>query len=189
MRVSLFLIDGLVLRWSVTILFGISIAGYAYIVLAGRERWIGTVNHLLHQVMSIAMIAMVWPVGMHLPTVGPMIFFLLASAWFVVVAARGSCGVADRVTNGYYALMMAAMGWMYAVMNGNLPGQAGQAPGPGWITTVNGFAAVGFAVAAVCWLYRYVTGRRRTPPPTARLAQLGVLCQMVMAAGIAVMFA
>ena len=31
------------------------------------------------------------------------------------------------MTNHYYAVMMAAMAWMYAVMNGSLPGQL--APG------------------------------------------------------------
>lgn len=202
-----FLIDGLVLRWIVTVLFGIGIAGYAYILVADHERWICTVNHLLHQVMSVAMIAMVWPVGMRLPTFGPMVFFLLAAAWFVVLAWRGSSGIADRMTNGYYAAMMVAMAWMYAVMNGKLLGQNGQharghtgtgSPGldpfgttlqSGLVTTVNGIAAAGFAVAAAYWLYRFIADRRGTLPHTAPLANLGSLCQAAMAAGIAVMFA
>lgn len=201
---SRFLIDDLALRWIDTALFGASIAGYVYVLVAQHGRWTRTVNHLLHQVMSVAMIAMVWPVGINLPAVGLMDFFLLAAVWFVLVAGRVSCGAPDRLTNGYNAVMMAAMAWMYAVMNDSPPGQTGHSPDhnlsapqiswttaePGWITTVNWFAAVGFAVAAVYWLYRYFADRRTNPVPhTARLANLQPLSQAFMAAGIAIMFA
>jgi Ca2+/Na+ antiporter len=214
-----FLIGGLVLRWLVTALFVASIAGYVYILVAQHGRWICTVNHLLHLVMSVAMIAMVWLVEMGLPTVGPMVFFLLAAVWFLVVAYRVSSDISDRVTNGYNAVMMTAMAWMYAVMRGSLPGQqTGQRladqmvsgspgmemggmdmsapelswtpPEPGWITAVNWIAAVGFAVAAVYWLYRYFADRTTKPASrTAHPANLGLLSQGFIAAGIAVMFA
>jgi hypothetical protein len=215
---SHFLIDDPALRWIVTVLFCVSITGYVYVLVAQHRRWICTVNHLLHLVMSVAMIAMVWAVGMDLPAFGPMVFFLLAAVWFLVVACRVSCNNSDRVTNGYYAVMMTAMAWMYAVMDGSLPGQTGQhstdhtvsgSPGmemhgmdmsgpeiswtvsePGWITIVNWIVTVGFAVAAVYWLYRYFADRATNPAPhRARLANLGLLCQAFMAAGIAIMFA
>jgi Ca2+/Na+ antiporter len=217
---SHFLISGLVLRWIVTVLFGVSIAGYVYVLVAQHGRWVCTVNHLLHLVMSVAMIAMVWPIGMGVPTVGSMVFFLLAAVWFLVVVYRVSSDISDRVTNGYNAVMMTAMAWMYAVMRGNLPGQTDQhladqtvsgspgmemggmdmsapelswtPPEPGWITTVNWIAAVGFAVAAVYWLYRYFYFADRATDPashTAKPANLGLLSQAFIAAGIAVMFA
>lgn len=158
---SRFLIDELALRWVVTVLFGLSAAGYVYILVAQHGRWTSAVNHLLHLVMSVAMIVMAWPVGMDFPTVGPMIFFLLAAFWFLLVAGRVSSGTPDRLTNGYNAVMMTAMAWMYAVMNGRLSVQTGHssdqtlsgspwaemrgidtsvhdmswtAPEPGWIT-------------------------------------------------------
>lgn len=210
---SHFLIDNLVLRWIVTALFSVSIAGYMYVLGAQHGKWKSTVNHLLHLVMSVAMIVMAWHAGMALPTVGPMVFFLLAAVWFVFVACRLSSGIPERATNGYYAVMMAAMAWMYAVMNGRLPGQTGRssdhtlsgwpdpempmemsAPemsgtAPGWITTVNWIAAVGFAVAALHWLHRYFAEPRTNPPArAAQLAHVVMLCQAFMAAGVTTMF-
>jgi DNA-binding FrmR family transcriptional regulator len=70
--------------------FGVSIATYVYILVAQHDRQTSTVNHLLHLTMSAAMILMGWRVEMNLPTVGPMIFFLLAGVWFVCVAGRVS---------------------------------------------------------------------------------------------------
>jgi hypothetical protein len=221
--VSHILIGDLTLRWIVTILFGVSIATYVYILVAQHDRQTSTVNHLLHLTMSAAMIVMAWRVGVNLPTVGPMIFFLLAGVWFVRVAGRVSSATRDRLTNYYYAVKMAAMAWMYAVMNGSLPGQTGHSPdhalsgslamnmsgmdmsmsgmempahemsptlpGPGWITTVNWIAALGFAVVALYWPCRCFAGRRMNPVPhAAQLARLEPLYQAFTAAGTAVMF-
>src|SRR5271156_1226636 len=69
--------------------------------------------------MSVAMALMAWPWGAELPTTGPMVFFLLAALWFAVVALTGA-GAGHRVINGYHCLMMLAMAWMYALMNGQL---------------------------------------------------------------------
>lgn len=214
---SSFLIDDLALRWIVTALFGVSIAGYVYILVAQHGRRTSIVEHLLHLAMSLAMIVMAWPVGMGLPTGGPIVVFLLAALWFVGVAGRVCASTRDRLTNGYYAVMMTAMAWMYLVMNGSLPRQTDHSPGhtpsgspdvempgmdmsapetswaatePGWITAVNWIATGGFAVAAVWWLYRYFADRRTNPVPhTAQPAHLVLLCQGFMAVGIAIMFA
>ena len=72
---------------------------------------------MLHIVMSAAMLVMAWPMGARLPTVGPMVFFMLAAAWYVamVILADARPG---RVANVYHVFMMSAMAWMYAVMNG-----------------------------------------------------------------------
>jgi len=40
---------------------------------------------LLHLIMSVAMVVMAWPWGATLPTIGPLVFFLLATVWFVVL--------------------------------------------------------------------------------------------------------
>lgn len=214
---SRFVIDDLALRWIVTVLFAASIAGYGCILAAQHNRWTCTVNHLLHLAMAAAMIVMAWPAGMGLPVVGPMVFFLLAAGWFVLAPGRVFSGIADRLINSYHAMKMTAMAWMYAVMSGHLPGQTchsadhaiSGSPGmhmaemnmpvsemsstasePGWITTVNSIAAVGFAIAALYWLYRYVAERRSNAVShRAQLVVLGPLCQALMAAGAALMFA
>jgi hypothetical protein len=214
---SRILIGDLALRWIVVTLFGISIAAYVHILVAQHGRWTSTINHLLHLTMSAAMILMVWRVGQNLPVVGPLTFCLLAGAWFVRVAIRVSATSGERLTNGYYAVMVAAMAWMYASMHGSLPGYScpspGHAesasrvmnmsgmemstqgmppsvPGPEWITTVNWIATLGFAVVAVYWPYHYFTNRRANPVPHAtQLARVELLHQTTTAAGAALMFA
>lgn len=201
------------LRWIVTVLFGASIATYGYILLARRGRWTSTVNHLLHLAMSAAMILMAWGVAMSLPTIGPIIFFLLAGAWFVGAAGRMSSPARDRLTNGYSAVMMAAMAWMFIAMNSGLSSRLGHssdhaaaaidmsamdmpahemspaAPATEWIDTVNTIAALGFAVVAMYWACRYLANRRvHAVPETSRLAHLEPLYQACTAAGTALMF-
>lgn len=211
------LIDDLALRWIVTMLFGVSIAIYVYILVAQHDRWMSTVNHLLHLTMSAAMILMVWRVGLNLPTVGPLACCLLAGAWFVRVAIRMSATTFERLTNGYYAVMVAAMAWMYTSMNGSLPGHtchspdhtqsASQsmnmsaiemstqempptAPDPEWITTVDWIATLGFAVAAAYWGYHYFANRRTNPVRHAvQFTHMELLYQATTAAGTALMFA
>jgi hypothetical protein len=206
------LIDNLALPLTATVLFGASLAGHVYFLVAQRGRWISTIELLLHLVMCAAMVVMAWPVGMELPKVGPMIFFLAAAVWFSLVAAHVFSGTPGRLTNGYHAMMMAAVAWLYAVMSGGLPGQPDHSPGhtmsmapgmempsmdisatesaePGWITTLNWIATVGFASAAVFWLYRYFAQRKTNPVlHAAHLAGLGSLCQTFMASGMAIMF-
>jgi hypothetical protein len=216
LAMSPILMGDLALRWIVTMFFGASIATYAYILVAQHGRWTNTVNHLLHLTMSAAMILVAWRVGMNLPTFGPMIFFLLAGVWFARVAGRMSSATRDRLTNGYYAVMIATMAWMFALMTGSLPGQIGHSsdralsaipavnmsgmeipahemfpsgPGPAWITTVNWIATLAFAVVALYWPCRYLAERRTIPVPhAAQVAHLEPLYQACTAAGAAVMF-
>lgn len=207
---SRILIDGLALPLTVTVLFGASFAAHAYVLVAQHGPWICTVEQLLHSVMCAAMVVMAWPVGMELPPLGPILFFLVATVWFLLVAAHVFSGTAARLTNGYHAIMMAAVAWLYAVMGGGLPGQHGHSPDhtmssspgmpgmdmsvpetiqPGWITTLNWIATVGYACSAVYWLYRYFDQRKTNRVPhTAHLAGLGPPCQAFMASGMAIMF-
>ena len=128
------MIGDLTLRWVVTVLTALAVILCLYSLLSHRMRWPGNVGHILHLVMSAAMGAMAWPGTMDWPTVGPMIFFLLAAAWFVVAATVFAADRAARLADAYHVVMMAAMAWMYAVMNGSiLPGgmdaeQADEAP-------------------------------------------------------------
>jgi hypothetical protein len=206
------LTEHLVLSWTVTVLFGASLAGHVYILVAQHGPWICAVERLLHSVMCAAMVVMAWPIGMELPALGSIIFFLAAAVWFLLVAGHVFSSTAERLTNGYHAIMMAAVAWLYAVMAGGLPGQPGhssdhtmsgspgmQMPGkdistpetmePGWIIALNWIATVGYAIAAVYWLYRYFSQRKTKPLlRTDRVAQLGVPCQAFMASGMAIMF-
>ncbi len=201
------------LRCAVTVLFGTSIAMYAYHVVAQRVQWTYRVNHLLHLVMSIGMVSMVWRIGLGLPAIGPMLFFLLAGVWFAGVAVGTSSASPQRLKTWYYAAMMAAMAWMYAVMSGGVPGthshvhsspDSGVMDMPGmelpshrmpattgvsWIAVANWVGAVSFAAVALYWFYRFVGERRVTrPPTTTRLVQLEPVYQAFTAAGTALMF-
>lgn len=56
-----------------------------------------------------------------------------------------------------------------------------------WVGTLNWLCAVGFAIATVFWLYRLVTARLQPEGDEGR-SSVGILCQLAMAAGMAVMF-
>jgi hypothetical protein len=220
-------IQDLALRWFVTILFVLAAAECLYALAAGNRRPAAVIGQLLHVVMAVAMAVMAWPWGAALPTVAPMVFFLLATGWFVGVTVS-PLGAGHRIAGSYHALMMLAMAWMYAVMNGRLlPGQASHAadvasagaptgasghaghagmnmPGmdmsgtdsavsdhgvgyPAYIATLNWVCTIGFAVATVYWLYRYLAVRMSGASTDAG-QPLGILCQSMMAAGMAIMF-
>jgi len=204
-------ITDLTLRWVVTVLFILSAVECAYAVVVGRRTAMFAIGQVLHLTMAVAMAVMAWPRGAELPTVAPMIFFLLAWMWFVAAAVIDPRHWAGNL---YHAAMMFSMAWMYGVMNGQiLPGHArsGGSSGhhhgadmPGmdmpdmpmdtagesgplpYIAAINWLWAVGFAIAAVWWLYRYCAVARRRAAP--RYARLGPLGQAMMAAGMAVMF-
>jgi len=214
-------IQDLTLRWVVTLLFVLSAVECVFAIATGHRRWPSVVSYLLHAIMAVAMAVMAWPWGAGLPTVGPMVFFLLATAWFAALTGSGAAA-GHRIVTGYHALMMLAMAWMYAVMNGRLlPGQSsGSAetsssghhaghtgmPGmdmsgteltdtaaasgaayPAWIAALNWVCTIGFAIAAVFWLYRFLAERlSRSSGDTVH--HLGLLSQAMMAAGMAIMF-
>ena len=203
-------------RWIVSAIFGVSIAAYVYIVVVQRDRWTSAVTHLLHLAMSVAMVLMVWGVGLNLPTAAPTIVFLLAGGWFVHLAARLSYATGEWLTNGYSAVTMAAMAWMYAVMAGILPGQRGHSPyhsqpgslamnasdmqmpahamphtaaGSEWITTLNWIATIGFTIAALYWSSSYVAKRGVNAVADApQPAGLEPLYHAITAGGTALMF-
>ncbi|MBJ7341234.1 DUF5134 domain-containing protein [Mycolicibacterium sp.] len=207
------MIQDLLVRWIVTALFVVSAAECIYAIATGRRVWTHVVGQSLHFVMAVAMAIMAWPRGAALPTTAPMVFFLLATVWFgaLVLAQSGHRGV-----NAYHSAMMLAMAWMYAVMGGSLlpvpaegaspaahhgssassmpgmemPGMSGtvESPeAPPFIVGLNWSCTIGFALATVWWLYRYFVARKADPTqPTHRF--LGTASQVMMAAGMAIMF-
>jgi hypothetical protein len=207
-------IQDLFLRWVVTTLFVISAAECVYGIATSRHPWTGMVADLLHALMAIAMAVMAWPRGADLPTAGPLLFFLLATVWFTAFTL-GHTG--HRRGNVYHCVMMLAMAWMYAVMSGRLlpaasdvasagsGGHHGSSSMPGmnmpavdatpeasgtppFIAGVNWLFTIGFAVAAAWWLLTFFVRRRTEPFPSGRV-QVGIAAQVMMAAGMAIMFA
>ena len=194
------MIDDLLLRWVVTALFVVSAAQWAVAVVTQRRVWTAIVRYGLHFAMSVAMAMMVWPWGPQLPTTESAVFFLGAATWFVIATAfLSERTVAKRAEYGYHALMMLAMAWMFAVINGHLlPGQPGKQtqmmPGldmpagggpPGWITAVNLLWFVGFVVATVFWGYLFAAERSHGATRRWWLDSAG---QAMMAAGMAITF-
>ncbi|MCW1959941.1 MAG: DUF5134 domain-containing protein [Mycobacterium sp.] len=208
------MIHDLALRWIVTLLFGFSAGVCISAIARNRHSAANLVSHSLHAIMAIAMAVMAWPRGAELPTRPPMIFFFAAAVWFAVVTVRTS---AHRVANTYHTLMMLAMAWMYAAMGGlplrgadsesmpemDMAGMGGGHAGHGghsghsagmhpasesatWVGTVNWLCTIGFAAATAYWLYRFVTARVK---PSEDSSSVGILCQLAMAAGMAIMFA
>lgn len=212
------MIHDLFLRWIVTALFVLSAAECLYAIATGRRVWTHIVGHSLHFVMAVAMAVMAWPRGAALPTTGPMIFFLLATVWFVIVTLVQT---GHRGINAYHAAMMLAMAWMYAVMGGSLIPQPSEGTGgggapighhgssaasmpgmdmpaasgateiigdPPFIAGLNWLCTVGFILAAGWWLYRYFVERKAEPTQPSHRF-LGTAAQAMMAAGMAIMFA
>ena len=67
----------------------------------------------------------------------------------------------------------------------NMPATPATNEPPLWFSVMGWIGAVGFAVAAVFWTYRYVLDRRRKTAPRRSLGDLG---QAMMAAGMAIFF-
>jgi len=58
---------------------------------------------------------------------------------------------------------------------------------PWWITVIDWFWTIGFALAAAAWLYLLVAQRRKSDKRRTGVA-VGPVCQAMMAAGMAIMF-
>lgn len=206
------MINDSLLRWIVTALFVFGAAECLFAMATAARQWPRLVSQSLHLAMAVAMVTMAWPWGMTLPTSGPTKFFLVAAGWFIVgfVITAG-----HRVVNAYHAVMMLAMAWMYAVMGGSLlpklangavtgGGHAGHAmpnmpnmnmpeasaeslQNPPLIAGVNWLFAVGFAVAALVWVYRLIKYRSEQDAESRHM--FGIVCQAMMAVGMSIMFA
>lgn len=209
------MIQDLVLRWIVTLMFLFSAAVCVRSITADRHSGADVISHSLHAVMAVAMAVMAWPRGADLPPRTPMVFFAAAALWFTVVTARTA---GHRAANAYHTAMMLAMAWMYAAMGG-LPVHTGDDAGAmagadlsmagmggghaghggrsaaglsaeplGWYGSLNRLCVIAFAIAAAYWLYRFITARLQGSAGAADHS-VGILCQFAMAAGMGIMFA
>ena len=196
-------IHEIVLRWVVVGLFALTALEYGVAVVTKPRPWTSAVNHALHFVMAVAMVVMAWPWSVKLPTTGPAVFFLLAALTFGAMAIFAIHTTSRRELYAYHGLMMMATAWMYIVDDHLMPARSSARPEmsmPGmemsamnmspcnsatWFSAVGWFGAVGFALAAVFWTYRYVLDRRRKTAPRRSLGDLG---QAMMAAGMAIFF-
>jgi hypothetical protein len=199
------MIHDIVLRSIVIGLFTLTAIEFGVAVFTKRSPWTSVVNHALHFVMAVAMVLMALPLCAKLPTTGPAVFFLLAGLAFVAMAAFAVHGATRRELYVYHGVMMLSTAWMYAIMNTRLmPAHAMAQPAmsmpgmamspmdmpaanetPAWFSTIGWVGAVGFALAAVFWTYRYVLDHRRKVAPRRSLGDLG---QAMMAAGMAIFF-
>jgi hypothetical protein len=114
------------LRWILTVLF-VLVAGYALLRAVRAAVWEDRVTHLLHAVMGVAMALMAWPWGARQPAAPQAVFFGLAAAWFVALAALPGPAAWRSAAHGGtvsrrwghalpHAVMMGAMAWMLEAM-------------------------------------------------------------------------
>ncbi|MFJ9351059.1 DUF5134 domain-containing protein [Streptomyces sp. NPDC101237] len=122
------------LRWILTLVFALTAA---HGILRGARPGLGLperVDHALHAVMGLFMIAMVWPWGMDVPALPQVVVFTAGAVWFVSSApfrAEGGFPPRKLPDTLFHAVMMVAMAWMVAVMDpsGMTAGQGGGGAG------------------------------------------------------------
>ena len=69
----------------------------------------------------------------------------------------------------------------------SMSGTGGAGPAT-WIGVLNWVCTIGFGAATVFWLYRLITARAQRSADASHQT-IGILCQLAMAAGMAIMFA
>lgn len=212
------MISELFLRWIVTALFVVSAVECAHAVVTERKVGPHLVGHLLHFAMASAMAVMAWPRGAALPTTAPMVFFALGALWFLGIALartphrvvagyhaammlamawmyavmNGNLLPGQSTPRGDHSTAMSEHAGHHDMAAMSMPGMdmsgttgASSTPGhPEWIDALNWLCTVVFAVAAVWWLHRFFVERQADPSRR----HVGVACQAMMAAGMAVMF-
>ncbi|WP_018180676.1 DUF5134 domain-containing protein [Jongsikchunia kroppenstedtii] len=207
------------LRWVLTVGLVAAIALCAVNPLRHRHNLVAVVSHVIHIAMALAMIDMVWPSAMYLPLTVGWIAFVAFGVWYLVITVFRHY---PPLTGGYHVVMMAAMAWMYIVMDSDIvhrssSGSHGGAsdsmsgvssmPGmdmsgggghsmsmsaglPGWAQGIDVACAIVFTAAGLWWLLRYFeVRRRRIGEGVLATDSAGALCQVLMAAAMAAMFA
>ncbi|MFD6444616.1 DUF5134 domain-containing protein [Promicromonospora sp. NPDC060204] len=87
-------------QWAATALFGV-LSAWSLRRLATARRPLATASHLFHLGMALAMVAMVWPWWVRLPTLPQVAFFAVGAAWFAAAAGwSGLDAVSRRVGGG-----------------------------------------------------------------------------------------
>ncbi|MCX0272939.1 DUF5134 domain-containing protein [Nocardia zapadnayensis] len=168
-----------------------------------RTRGSGRLSAILHVIMSLAMLAMVWPPLPDVPTVAGMTVFAGAAVVsLALLAARRE----HHLGHVYHAGMMATMVWMYAVMDSTLIGGTPMPTGgesmhaghgstmampntmtmqlPSWAAYLNLTIGLVYLTVAALWIAHSYRGSAATGPAHRR----GGAMQAVMAAATAAMF-
>ncbi|MFJ8006221.1 DUF5134 domain-containing protein [Streptomyces fagopyri] len=108
------------LRWVLSLIFAAPVLYGVWRMLLPGTKAAERVDHALHAVMGVLMIAMAWPQGMDLPPVPQVVLFSAGGVWFVATApfragdrSRGKAVVAALP----HVVMMGAMAWMVAAMD------------------------------------------------------------------------
>ncbi|MFK0121097.1 DUF5134 domain-containing protein [Streptomyces sp. NPDC090994] len=207
------------LRWILTALFVLPALHALWLAARPGRTLPNRVGHLLHAVMGGAMAAMAWPWGMDLPTDPQVVLFSVAAVWFAATATLRSPATDSLRTRLLAAVphvvMMLAMAWMAAVMDGSAMGSGGSGGGhhdmegmdmsaTGAISVMSltgagqqwtaALLAVVLTALGLLWLSqafdrgRVVTapGRGAAVPVRAEAAEPA--CHGAMAVGMAVMF-
>ncbi|MGP2438331.1 DUF5134 domain-containing protein [Streptomyces sp. JW3] len=208
------------LRWILTALFVLPTLYALWLAATSGRSVPSRVGHLLHAVMGAAMAAMTWPWGMGLPVTPQAVLFSAGAVWFAATAAFRSPATdqlrARLLASVPHVVMMLAMAWMAAVMDGSATASGGSGAGHHDMAgmDMSGSGALGMMsltgagerwTAALLALVLTVLGllwlsqafdRGRVATPSARgtvvLVADGVAaepaCHAAMALGMAVMF-
>jgi hypothetical protein len=184
------------LRWILTVLF---IATAAWFLLQALRRGLCVserISSTSHVAMSVLMVPMAWPWGMHLPATPQIVLFGLATLWFLALAIGSARFRAGRSHGGrlaqlHHAVVMAAMVWMVALMpqlmavdhNGSEHGghhamgpgatgiaAAGPAPNqlPTGMTIITLLLAGFLLLSSVGWIAEALDTARRNPNATTQ---------------------
>ncbi|NQX25638.1 DUF5134 domain-containing protein [Curtobacterium sp. VKM Ac-2852] len=191
-----------------TVLFTVTALGYLGFSFRPSSTGVSRVSDVFHVLMSVAMLAMPWSLGMTLapPTLQIIVFALATVFYLVLTLGSGRYGSHEhhgpggsgRLVLGYHVVMMAAMVVMGVMMlpvaggaSMSMPemdmtgrGHSVHASWSGW-TPIAWILVVVFAVATVWLLVRLIASARIRQHPLARLD--GVLL-LVMSAGMALAF-
>jgi hypothetical protein len=132
--------------WWLTALFGMTALFHTgRIVVSRGSHPVDFAADGLHVLMSVAMVAMVWPWGMRVPAIGYGAVFTAAAAWFGAVAmyrlGPAHAGHGGVLGAWYHAAMMASMVWMALVMSVSAEPLA--------VVTAGGRSAGGMAMAGM----------------------------------------
>ncbi|MER7780047.1 DUF5134 domain-containing protein [Streptomyces sp. NPDC096191] len=206
------------LRWILTALFVLPALHALWSTTRPGRTLPHRVGHLLHAVMGAAMAAMAWPWGMDLPTGPQIVLFSVGALWFAAAAFRppGTESLrAGLFVAVPHVVMMLAMAWMVAVMDGSAMASGGSGGGHHDMAgmDMSGSGAVGMmsltgvgqqwtagllaavlAVLGLLWLAQAFDRGRVAVPSVGGTAALlreeaaEPACHAAMALGMAVMF-
>lgn len=108
------------LRWILSLIFAAPVLYGVWRTLLPSTGAAERVDHALHAVMGVLMIAMAWPQGMDLPPVPQVVLFSVGGVWFAATApfrAGGKPRGRAVVAAVPHVVMMGAMAWMVAAMD------------------------------------------------------------------------